>query len=267
MEEYNMNIEQLQYIVEVVKTGSISDAAETLYISQAAISKAISSLEKELNMVIFIRSRSGTVPTEQSRELIKKAFETIKKIQEFKEEAQLQNSLINGDLKFSSIPSYFLTILPKTLSNFIKAYPDVNLQLTENGALQVINKVKQNQIDFGLISMFNTRWEENEELHFDILLEGKIQVFVSKKSPLAYYDSVTPEDLIGQTIVTYNGSTMNEFISDYFSKHGTMKVLFTSNNTEVIKNTVAEDLAIYFTFDLGQQHHPHVISGKIVPLT
>lgn len=261
-----MNIEQLQYITEITKTGSISNAAESLHISQAAISKAISNLEEELNIVIFNRTRSGTIPTDGSKQLIRKAFEIIEKIEEFKEEAQIQNSMINGDLKFSSIPSFFMTILPRTLSIFIKEYPDVNLQMTEKEGFEIINQVRQNEIDFGLISMFDTSWDEKEELYFDVLLEGKVQVYVSKNSPLAYYDTVTPTDLRGQTLVTYNGSFISSFINDYFNKHGKMKILFTSNNTEVIKNTVAEGLAIYFNFNLGQKYHPHVASGNIVPL-
>jgi LysR family transcriptional regulator, transcription activator of glutamate synthase operon len=261
-----MNIEQLHYIVEIAKTGAISNAAQKLHISQAAISKAVSNLEVELGVTLFKRSRSGTIPTEESKELIKKAFEIIAKIQEFKEEAQIQTAIIKGDLKFSAIPSYFLTILPKALANFIKEYPDVRLQMTEKGSLEIINDVKENHIDFGLIASFEMVWEENSDLLFEILLEGKMQVFVSKNSHLAYYDSVTPNDLLGQTIIEYNGSTMRSFIHDYFNKHGAMNILFTSNNTEVIKKTIAEGLAIYFTYDLGQQSHPYVVNGDIVPL-
>ncbi|MBT2658448.1 LysR family transcriptional regulator [Bacillus sp. ISL-18] len=261
-----MSIEQLQYIVEIAKTGSISNAAQNLHISQAAISKAVSNLEEELGVTLFKRSRSGTVPTEESLQLIRKAFEIVIKLQEFREEAQIQTATISGDFKFSAIPSYFMTILPKTFSKFIKEYPEVNVQMSEKETFEILSEVKQNQINFGLIASFEPELLDQEEFLFDILLEGRVQVFVSKNSPLAYCDTVTPQELINETIVAYNGSTINSFINDFFNKYGAMKILFTSNNTEVIKKTVAEGLAIYFNYDLGQSSHHYVVNGDIVPI-
>lgn len=261
-----MNIEQLEYVVEIAKTGSISDSSNNLHVSSAAISKAISNLEKELGVILFKRSRTGTLPTEESKQLIKKAHEIINKIQEFKEEAQIQTALINGDLKLSAIPSFFMTILPKTLLTFYKDHPDVNIFITEKGSQPIINEIKENKIDLGLIATFDNVWEENEELAFEVLLEGKVQVFVSKHSHLAYCDTVTPKDLLGETIVTYNGDVLNFFINDFFNKYGALKILFTSTNTEVIKKTVAEGLAIYFSFDLGQQNDHRIDRGDIIPI-
>lgn len=57
-----MNLEQLVYILEVYKAGSISNAAKNCHVTIPAISQAISLLEKELNTQIFKRSRTGSIP-------------------------------------------------------------------------------------------------------------------------------------------------------------------------------------------------------------
>ena len=58
-----MNTTHLKYIIEVEKTGSISRAAENLYMSQPRLSKAIRELEKSVGISIFKRSSKGVVPT------------------------------------------------------------------------------------------------------------------------------------------------------------------------------------------------------------
>ena len=54
-----MRLEQLQYIIEIEKTGSISKAAENLYLTQPSVSAGVSALEKELKFKIFKRTKSG----------------------------------------------------------------------------------------------------------------------------------------------------------------------------------------------------------------
>ena len=65
-----MRLEQLQYVVEIDKTRSISKAAKNLYITQPSISAAISALEKELNIKIFERTKNGVDPTPEGEKIV-----------------------------------------------------------------------------------------------------------------------------------------------------------------------------------------------------
>ncbi|NGY80006.1 LysR family transcriptional regulator [Bacillus megaterium] len=67
-----MNIEQLKHIVEIDKTGSLKEAAGNLHITLPALSQSIKNLEKELNIMIFHRSRRGSIPTEEGHRLIER---------------------------------------------------------------------------------------------------------------------------------------------------------------------------------------------------
>ncbi len=80
-----MNIEQLEYVIEVAKQGTISKAAEKLHVSHSAISQSLSSLESELGLIIFKRSRSGTICTEEGKKVLDLAYEVYYKVQELKE--------------------------------------------------------------------------------------------------------------------------------------------------------------------------------------
>ncbi|MFJ8527537.1 LysR family transcriptional regulator [Bacillus sp. NPDC094106] len=74
-----MNLEQMEYIKEISRTQSISLAAKNLHVSQAAVSQSISLLERELGVKLFIRSRLGTTPTKEGKNIIRKALEIIKR--------------------------------------------------------------------------------------------------------------------------------------------------------------------------------------------
>ena len=68
-----MRTEVLQYIVEVDKEQSISQAARNLFISKSALSESISQLEQELNVAIFIRQKKGIATTETGQKIIAQA--------------------------------------------------------------------------------------------------------------------------------------------------------------------------------------------------
>ena len=76
------NILQLKYAVEVAKTGSISKAAQNLYMNQPNLSKAIRELESDLGITIFSRTAKGVIPTEQGNEFLSYARSILAQISE-----------------------------------------------------------------------------------------------------------------------------------------------------------------------------------------
>lgn len=98
-----MTIQQLQYILEVERTGSVSQAAKNFYVSQSSVSNAISALENELGFPIFTRTWQGTVPTENGRAVLEDARHIcehhrriLTKKEEPKKEARILSALHSG---------------------------------------------------------------------------------------------------------------------------------------------------------------------------
>jgi DNA-binding transcriptional LysR family regulator len=210
-----MHIEQLEYIVKVAETGSISKAAQILHVSQSGISQSITKLEDELGVKIFNRYRRlGAVPTNEGKTLIKKAYKVLMRLQDFKEEAQTYNTVVSGNLKLSSIPGFMLFLL-EPLSSFKNAYPNVNIEISEKGTQHIIEHVQNNQIDIGLITIYEDLLKKSEDLIFDVILEGKMMVYVGKASPLALYKSITPQQLMTQTVILYNGDYVKRFANNF----------------------------------------------------
>jgi LysR family transcriptional regulator, transcription activator of glutamate synthase operon len=261
-----MHIEQLEYIVKVAETGSISIAAQNLHVSQSGISQSITRLEDELGVKLFKRNRRlGAVPTNEGKTLIKKAYEVLMKLHEFKDEAQAYNTVFSGNLKLSSIPGFMLFLL-EPLSAFKKAYPNVNIEISEKTTQHIIEHVKNNQIDIGLITIYEDLLKKGENLIFEVILEGKMMVAVSKTSPLALHKTITPQQLMTQNVILYNGEYVKRFANKLISQFGQLNILFTTDNSAVIKKAIIEGLGISLVPDFTIKNDPDVLSGEIVPL-
>ncbi|MFP7299325.1 LysR family transcriptional regulator [Neobacillus niacini] len=261
-----MNIEQLLYIVEVAKYNSLSIAAQNLHVTQSTISQSITNFEKELGIKILKRSRGhGAVPTDEGRIILKLAYEVQKKLEEIKETANLINSTEVGDLKISSLPG-LMTFLVKAIAAFRHDYPHINLEVTEKSGNAVIEDIRQHKIDFGLITYSSDLSINMEGIAFEAFIEGKQKVYVSKHSPLAFLGTVTPNDILDQTLVTYKGELMQYFVKDFFKKYKPLKILFTSNNMAGVLQAINENLAITFAPDFVMKNYPSVINGDIIPV-
>lgn len=223
-------------------------------------------MEKELGLKIFNRSRGhGAVPTDEGRVILKQAYEVLRKIEEIKEIASLFNPTEVGKLKVSSAPG-MTAFLVKAIATFRHDYPHVDVEVSEKWAPAVIEDVRQHKTDIGLIT-YSPDWSINMEgITFEALFEGKPKVYVSKHSALAFLDTITPHELLNQTLVTYKSELMQCFVKDFFTKYKPMKILFTANNMDGVLQAIIEGLAITFAPDFLMKNYFPVMNGEIIPI-
>lgn len=234
--------------------------------TQSTISQSITNLEKELGLKILKRSRGhGAVPTDEGRVILKLAYEVQKKLEEITETARLINSTEVGELKISSLPG-LMTFLVKAIAAFRHEYPHVNLEVAEKSGSDVIEAVRQHKTDIGLMTYSPDLNIHMEGIAFESLIEGKQKVYVSKHSPLAFLGTITPQEILDQTLVTYNGEFMQYFVQDFFNKYKPLKTLFTSNNMDGVGQAIIESLAITFAPDFVMKNYPPVTNGDIIPI-
>ncbi|OPH59982.1 hypothetical protein BC351_18860 [Paenibacillus ferrarius] len=259
-----MNIEQLEYIVNIARTGSISATAEIMHVSQAGISKSLARLESEIGFELFERTRIGTMPTDRGRIIIEKANEALLKIQDVRDAVLMQNDHIDGEVRLSVSPN-FMAVLPKSIVSFKNYYPYVRLEITEKDSIDIIEDIKQNKTDMGLIYL-NHEPKVTEELWLTKMFESRVVVCVSKHSWLASKTSVTRKELLTQPFVSINGSFSKRYMEQFKEKYGPVNIIFTSNNQEVLKRTIAEGAAIGIFIEFSIKKDPLITSGEIVAI-
>ncbi|MEK4475972.1 LysR family transcriptional regulator [Paenibacillus sp. FSL R7-0048] len=244
-----MNLEQCENIVEVAKIGSLTKAAQNRHITLSAMSQSITMLEAELGVTLFIRSRGQkAVPTAEGNAIISKANEVLMKVNELKEEAQIYSDTLSGHLKIATIPGP-MHLMVKVISSFKADFPNVKIEIFEKGPKEILDNVLQDEMDIGLMVSPEGMPDTYKGIKFERLMEGKIVVGVHPHSPLALNSILTPDQLVGQTLVLYDDPYIKDYVERYLSGYGPINLLFVSNNTRAIENAVAEGLAITIGLD------------------
>lgn len=261
-----MNTDHLQYIIEVSEQGTIAKAAEKLHVSHSAISQAITGLEFELGLTIFKRSRSGSQLTREGKAVIKLSLEIMNKLKELKKLGQ-EYKMLEGNLKISASTIYFSTLLPELMYSFRKDFPRVQIEIHENDTHNIIEAIKSHAFDIGLVlGTDETLKLEDPRITFEVLLQSRVMVCVSKFSPLADKKTVGPEDLIKQPLVIRNEKFAERFWNKLFLDYGEGNVIFYSNNHDVIKNLIANNIATGIYSEFWIKNDPLVLSGDIVTI-
>lgn len=256
-----MHIEKLEYLVEVAKTGSISKAAQNLHVTISAVSQSISSLEEEWGVAVLKRQRTGAVPTAEGAVIIKKAAELLQKYEELKEAAQGYSELVQGRLRIATIPGPML-LLEQAVLDFKRKYPQVKIEIVEQGSQDIIDDVLNDKTDLGFIILYKNRLIEHLGLDYDPLLKVKMVAATSIHSPLAFQKTIRPEELKRQNVVLYNDDYVKWFMDDFQKKYGPADIVYTTNNRALISRACLTHSAV--TVGLNYSFISEPISDTVI---
>lgn len=194
-----MNLTHLSYILEIAKTGSITRAAQNLYMGQPNLSKAVKDMEKAMGTPIFKRTAKGVEPTQKGRELIEKAetlLEQTKKFEEYffgKKEGQTRLLIAASGAEYY-FSEFLRTILThKEQEKFTFGYLNCNREY----ALQL---VAEGEADYAVIRSFEDKDKfslriREKGLTPKLLSEGRVQIAVNERDILALKEEITEEDI------------------------------------------------------------------------
>lgn len=256
-----MNIEQLTYIVEVAKTKSLASAAKTLNISQSALSQAITKLENELNLKLFIRSRSGAVPTKEGDVIIDKAKQALYAILELKQEADHLNQK-NDLLRISVIPG-LLPALVNTYISFKNTGSNLKIEVNEKGSMDILKDLYDDKIDIGFIAINKAKRDEISGLQFTPILDGRLLLYVSSRSPLiTNVTNFQPEMLKDQLFVLYKDEYVQSFINDFQKLFGPVNIFFETTDVPIINRAIIEYGAVTIGHDISSKFNAQDLSSK-----
>ncbi|WP_028549381.1 LysR family transcriptional regulator [Paenibacillus sp. UNC451MF] len=258
-----MHLEQLEIIVEVAKAGSLTAAAQNLHVTLSAVSQSISNLEAELKVTLFTRSRSGAAPTAEGKVIIQKAVEVLDKLQELRDEAGGYSNTQCGELRIATIPGPLFLYLD-TILGLKKQYPNIQMEIMEKGTHEIIDDVRHNKIDMGLIILFEPYLEKHAGLIIEPLMEGKVVVCISRKSPLALNTSISPEELKKQPLVLYNDDYLKWYMDQFQERYGDVTILFSTNNKDAIRRATEDGTAVTIGLDYSFRNQPEYLKDEFV---
>ncbi len=149
-----VNLELYKVFHTVAKCGSLTRAAELLYISQPAVSQAIKQLEGQLGCELFHRTYRGMELTAQGGKLIYRDVEEALGILESVENRLSEiKSVASGTIRIGATDSIFAHILSERIVEYHERYPAVKIELVTGTSPETIEQLKSNRVDIGFLNL------------------------------------------------------------------------------------------------------------------
>lgn len=184
-----MTIQQLEYLIAVDKHRHFGNAAESCFVTQPTLSAQLSKLERGLGVILFDRSKMPVIPTEIGIQIIAQAKRVLSESKGiFELVAQLKGD-ISGVVKLGIIPTLAPYLLHLFIRNFVEKYPKVNLVVQEMVTEEVVKKLKNDELDLGIIV---TPLDEAGILEKPMFYE-KFYAYLSQNHPLLSEDFFDPQ--------------------------------------------------------------------------
>ena len=240
-----MTLTQLRYIIAIADTGSMNEAAKSLFISQPSLSLAVKELEKEIGTRLFKRSNRGVSVTQEGMEFLSYARQVVEQYQ-LMESRYIEKKNIKK--KFGVSMQHY-TFAVNAFVEMVKQFgmDEYEFEVHETKTYDVIEDVKNFKSEIGIlyINDFNkkvlTKLFKESGVEFHEILKCHIYAYLWKNHPLANKKEVTLEELEEYPCLSFDQGKNNSF---YFAE----EVLSTYSYKRLIK---ANDRATFLNLMVG----------------
>lgn len=251
-----MTLQQLRYVTMVAKTGTITEAANKLYISQPSLTSAIHELENEMNIVIFNRTNKGISITKEGEDFLGYARQVLEQAA-ILEDKYKKNA---GGKKQFCVSTQHYSFAVNAFVDLIKKYgqDEYDFSLRETQTYEIIEDVAKMRSELGILFLndFNetviNKILKSHDLKFTQLFVAKPHVFISRKHPLVDKKIITNSELELYPYLSFEQGEHNSF---YFSEE-----IFSASERK--KNIRVRDRATLFNLLIGLNGYT-VCSGVI----
>lgn len=251
-----MTLQQLKYAITIAETGTITEAADRLFLSQPSLTNAIHDLEKEMGIRIFNRTNKGISISKEGEDFLGYARQVL-------EQAIILEDKYKGGgggKKQFCVSTQHYSFAVNAFVDLIREYgqEEYDFSLRETQTYEIIEDVARMRSEIGILFLndFNEtaicKILKSHDLEFHELFVAKPHVFISRKHPLAGESIITNEQLMPYPYLSFEQGEHNSF---YFSEE-----IF--SDFERRKNIRVRDRATLFNLLIGLNGYT-VCSGVI----
>lgn len=196
-----MNLLYMKYAVEVAACGSVSKAAEKLYIDQPNLSRSIKELESSLGVTLFERSARGMKPTREGKIFLRHAKTILGEVDAV-EQLFRSGRVGKKQFSFSGPRASYISAAFSAFSARLTPEEPVEALYRETNAMRVIKNVLQDDYKLGILryaedfDRYYKEFLEEKGLSYELVAEFRYRLVVSARSPLAVRETIGFEDLL-----------------------------------------------------------------------
>ena len=243
-------LEQLVILRAVAKGGSFKNAAQSLFLTQPAVSLQIQNLEKQLKTNLFDRTKKQIELTEAGTLLLRYSNRILALCEESSRVLDDLSELQSGKLVIGASQTTGTYLMPKIIGLFQQKYPNINVQLNVDSTRKVAWHLMNRQVDIGIVGGKIPK-ELRKILEITPYVEDELALIVPPSHPYVKLECIKKEDLYDLKFISLNSySTIRTVVDDTLSKNGIdvtrLKVEMELNSIEAIKNAVQSSLGAAF---------------------
>lgn len=233
-----MKIATFNAFIKVMETGSISIAAEKLYLTQPAVTKRIHGLEEYLGIKLFESMGRGIQPTQAAFHILPRIKQWLSELEDIQRDLSQSQDQVQGRLKIGTSHHIGLHHLPKYLKPFAQEYPLVELEVHFVDSEQAHQLVLSGEIELAFLTLPP---QSDVRLHYQPLWQDPLTFVVAPFHPLAHQQDLRLQDLINYPSLLPSAHTYTSQITlAEFEKHGLkLQASMSTNPLESIRMLVS----------------------------
>jgi len=263
-----LDLKRLKVLREVAKHGSFSAAAETLYVSQSAVSQQIAALEREVGVPLLIRLRSGPELTDAGVLLVRHADSAIARLECAERELTELAGLETGELRLSSFPSASASLLIAAATVFHGLHPKIRLSIAEGDPEDSLPELRRGEHDIALVYDFEANpLGPDPEIELHPLVTERMHAALPRNHPLAGRSTLRLEELGEERWMcgTCNGSCRDLTLLSCQAAGFEADVAYESDDYNVMLGMISAGLGVTLIPDLALVN-PLVDRVAVVPI-
>lgn len=250
MSDLPFTLDQLRILKAIASEGSFKRAADSLYVSQPAVSLQVQNLERQLDVPLFDRGGRRAQLTEAGHLLLSYGEKVLSLCQETCRALEDLQNLQGGTLIVGASQTTGTYLLPRMIGMFREKYPNVAVQLIVHSTRRTAWSVANGQIDLAIVGG-EIPSDLQESLEIIPYAEDELALILPTSHPLAKIETIPKEDLYNlQFICLDSQSTIRKVIDQVLGRCGIdthlLKVEMELNSIEAIKNAVQSGLGAAF---------------------
>ncbi len=236
-----MLLVHIEGFLEVARFGSVSRAAEALYVTQPTLTARLHALERELGERLFVRGRQGMRLTDAGRAFLPYAERAVRALRDGRRAIDEVGSAVSGQLLLAAAPAISTYTLPAVLERFVGLHPRVEVVVRTGHSEQVVQMVLRDEAQLGL-----GRALQHPELELLPFLEEELVLVVAPDHPFASQALVSIAELGSEQLILFDRtSSYYEITQAAFLAAGvTLRGLMELDNIEAAKKMVERGLGV-----------------------
>ncbi len=244
-----MELKKIRCFIEVARLKSFSKAAKVLYISQTAVSQQIAALEEIMNVRLFDRDKKEVKLTIAGETFLVEAKRLVKAYDNAVLKTQAFAQGVDGIIKLGFFSMLDRDVMSNVIAEFHKKYPKTQISIVQCNYGDMKNNILNNTIDLGFCFYL-----DSIELDQLKIYEQLPKLCVNTKHPLASKKCITPEDIAGETIISYYKNVEQQEV--YESHHDETNPGLEFNNSFLLENM--DDTIMLVSANLGITFLPEI---------